>query len=297
MHKNHNQYVLLLLAFFFLIIAISLFYIDLKKPQNELVFSMLDVGQGDALFIQSPTGTQILVDGGSPGKLMGELRRVIPLFDRSIDLLIITNPDSDHIGGFLDVVKRYKVGGVMEPGTVNDSSIYKSLEDSILKKKIPVMYAKKGMKLDIGGGAFIDILFPDRDVTTWSTNDGSIVAKLTYGGTSILLTGDMTRDTEKIILSENSKEFLDVDILKVAHHGSRSSSYPDFIDAVSPKYSLISVGGDNKYGHPHKDVLDTLAEFNTQVFRTDLLGTITIRSDGLSEFFTCDIIKTCEIKK
>lgn len=247
---------------------------------------MLDVGQGDALFIESPTGTQLLVDGGPPRKILSQLARVMSPFDRHIDAIVITNPDQDHIGGFEDVLKVYKVDRVFEPGTINDSKTYQNLKEEIKNKNIPDILAKRGMKLDIGGGAVIDILFPDRDVSTWNSNDGSIIAKLSYGETSMMLTGDSTSVTEKIILAENSGSLLKSTVLKVGHHGSRTSTSAPFMEAVAPTYALISNGKDNKYGHPHPDTLATLAQFGTEIFRTDLLGTIIMKSDGGSEVFS-----------
>ncbi len=249
---------------------------------------MLDIGQGDALFIESPTGTQIMFDGGPVRKVLGPLARVMPFYDKSIDAIVITNPDADHIGGFLDILRNYKVGQVFESGTFNDSKTYQNLKDEIKKQNIPTILAKRGMRLDIGGGAVIDILFPDRDVSSWTTNDGSVVGKLSYGKTSVMLMGDATAETEKIILAENSPTQLASTILKVGHHGSRTSTTPQFVQAVAPEYALISNGKDNKYGHPHKETLDTLARFGVKVLRTDLLGTIIL---------TCDRIKKCEIKK
>src|SRR3990167_2628354 len=135
-------------------------------------------------------------------------------FDRRIDAIIITNPDQDHIGGVADVLKTYKVDMVFESGTLNDSKTFQNLKTEIKNKNIPDILAKKGMRLDIGGGAVIDILFPDRDVFDWASNDGSVVARLTYGDTSILLMGDSTALTEKIILKENSPVDLRSKILK-----------------------------------------------------------------------------------
>lgn len=241
---------------------------------------MFDIGQGDALFIESPTGTQILIDAGPPRKIMTPLSREMNFFDKKLDAMIITNPDADHIGGFSDVLKNYKVGQVFESGTFNDSETYKNLESEIKRKNIPVMLARKGMRLDIGGGAVIDILFPDRDVSDWTTNDGSVVAKLTYGKTSVMLTGDATMETERIILAENSKDILKSQILKVGHHGSHTSTSPLFVEAVAPLYALISDGKNNRYGHPHEDTLSTLSTFGSEIFRTDILGSIIMKSDG-----------------
>src|SRR3989338_11487995 len=283
MLKSYKKYNLLIFTFLLFVITLFLFFQDFKNSSRVLTFAMLDVGQGDALFIESPTGTQVLFDAGPPRKIMSQLARVMSLFDRTIDAIVITNPDQDHIGGFPDILKVYKVGGVFEPGTFNDSKIYQNLEQEIKDKKIPKILAKRGMRLHIGPGAVIDILFPDRDVSLWDSNDGSIVAKLTYGKTSVMLTGDATAETEKIILEEFSSLQLWSTILKVPHHGSRTSSSVAFVKAVSPSYALISDGKDNKYGHPHQDTLDTLTLFGAKIFRTDLLGTIIVKSDGKSE--------------
>ncbi|OGI60445.1 hypothetical protein A2641_00210 [Candidatus Nomurabacteria bacterium RIFCSPHIGHO2_01_FULL_37_25] len=287
MTSDKKSYILFVFLLVLIAINIFLFRFDFKSSFNQgLTFAMLDVGQGDALFIESPTGTQILVDGGPPRKILSQLALVMSPFDRHIDAIIVTNPDQDHIGGFLDVLKVYKIDGVFESDAENDSKIYQNLKAEIKNKNIPEILAKKEMRLDIGGGAVIDILFPDRDVSSWTNNDGSIVAKLSYGTNSIMLTGDSTTLTEKIILEENSKQKLKSTILKVGHHGSRTSTSYDFVKAVSPTYALISDGKNNKYGHPHQDTLDTLTKFGAKVLRTDLLGTI---------IFSCDRMGVCEI--
>jgi len=278
---------LFLVVLVLLVLNISLFYFDFKYSQNQgFTFAMLDVGQGDALFIESPTGTQILVDGGPPRKILAPLSKLMSPFDRKIDAIIVTNPDQDHIGGFLDVLKVYKVGAVFEAGTFNTSKIYKNLRDEIQNKNIQNITARRGMRLNLGGGAVIDILFPDRDVSTWTTNDGSVVGRLSFGDVSIMLTGDATSETEKIVLAENTQAQLKSTILKVGHHGSHTSSSPEFVQAVAPTYAFIPLGKDNKYGHPRQETLDTLAQFGVKVFRTDILGTIIMRSDGLTPTFS-----------
>ncbi|MEK7569303.1 MAG: ComEC/Rec2 family competence protein [Patescibacteria group bacterium] len=279
-----------LLAIIVLILLISvifLFYLDFRSSDRNFTFAMFDIGQGDAIFIESPTGTQILIDAGPPRKILGALSRVMSPFDRSIDAIIITNPDQDHIGGFADVLKTYKVGVLLEPGTFNESKTYRNLKEEIKNKRIPEVLARRGMRLNLGGGAVIDILLPDRDVSNWTTNDGSVVGKLTYGETEIMLMGDATKETEKIILAENSREALDSDILKVGHHGSKTSTSTEFVEAVSPEYALISAGRDNRYGHPHLGVLESLTASGAKIFRTDLNGTIV---------FKCVRMGQCETK-
>ncbi len=288
MFQNCKKYWLFWLTLALIAVNVFIFRLDWQSSNKGFTFAMLDVGQGDALFVESPTGTQVLIDGGGERKILSQLSRIMSPFDRSIDALIITNPDQDHIGGFLDVLKVYKVGRVFEPGTINDSRVYRNLKNEINKNKIPNILAKKGMILDLGAGVKIEILFPDRDVSLFSTNDGSVVARLSYGENSMMLMGDSTVKTEKIILQNYKKENLESDILKVGHHGSRTSTSDKFLEAVSPKYAFVSNSKNNKYGHPHKEILDILGSFGVDILRTDQLGTI---------IFRCDTIKQCKIKK
>jgi competence protein ComEC len=288
MKESFQKYGLFYLFLFLLFFVIVLFYLTSIKRETNLTFAMLDVGQGDSLFIESPSGMQILIDGGRDKKTLSELSRLMPFYDKSIDMLIITNPDLDHIGGFLDILKNYKVDVVLEPGTYNDSTIYKSIENIIKEKNVKRILARAGMKIDIGGGAYIEILFPDRDVSIWDNNDGSIVVRLVYGESTIMLTGDATIKTEEIILKNFQPKYLESDILKIGHHGSNTSTSEAFVKTVNPKYALISSGKKNNYGHPHKEVLDILEAFGVEILRTDTLGTIV---------FTCDRIKECKIKK
>ncbi len=270
------------------IISTFLICFDWQNSHKQFTFAMLDVGQGDALFIESPTGTQVLIDGGPPNKILGRLSQVMSPFDRSIDAIIITNPDEDHIGGLQDILKFYKVGKILESGTWSDSKIYQNLEEDFKNKNIPNILVKYGMRLDLGGGATIDILFPDRDVTNWPTNDGSVVAKLTYRNNSFMLTGDASTTTERLILENNNLEVLKSDFLKLGHHGSRTSTGKDFLRAVSPTYALVSAGLKNKYGHPHQEILNLLDEFRVKIFRTDEIGTVIIK---------CDKIGICKTNK
>jgi competence protein ComEC len=209
----------------------------------------------------------------------------MPTFDRSLDAIIITNPDQDHIGGLSEILKNYSVGIILEPGTTNSSQTYQNLKKEIEKENIPNILAKKGMILDLGNEVFIEILFPNQDVLSWDRNDGSLVARLFYKNNSILLMGDATSKTEKILLANYSSEKLKNDILKIGHHGSRSSTSRDFLQVVDPQYALISSGFNNNYGHPHQEVLDLLFDFNVQLFRTDQLGMLKITMDGLGYKF------------
>ncbi len=260
--------------------CIFVFYVDFNKNQNYLKFAVLNIGQGDAIFIESPTGVQMLFDAGPHGKINSQIHKVLPFYDKSIDAIFVTHPDADHIGGFQYILENFKIAYAFEAGTTSDSILYENLTKEIKNQKIPKVILHKGMKIHIGGGAHIEIIFPDRDVSFWDTNDGSLVARLVYREHSFLLTGDATSVTEKVLVEKNTEEELKSTFLKVAHHGSHSSTRDFFLEKVDPEYALISVGLKNNYGHPHPDILSLLEEKGVETLRTDMLGSIVIKSDG-----------------
>lgn len=255
------------------------------QPKDTLEISFLNIGQGDAIYIEAPNGYQVLVDGGPDESLLSELSRVMPFLDRSIDMLIVTNPDKDHMAGFIPVLQRFEIETFVESGTKNTTETFKTLEDLKVKEGATLVTARRGMKfvLDEERKIYLEVLFPDRDVSGVSRNDGSIVAKLVYGETSVMLQGDSPASVENYLISlDGEKNFLDSDILKVGHHGSRTSTSENYIKEVTPLFAVISLGADNSYGHPHKEVLETLQKENVKVLRTDTEGRITFYSDGLN---------------
>ncbi len=245
-----------------------------------MTVAFLNIGQGDAIFIESPNGNQMLIDGGPPsGALSREIGKLMPFYDRSIDMIMVSNPDKDHLGGFVDLVNSYNVASVIEPGTTGASSEARVLKKEIENKKIKYFSARRGERIMLGDGAYLEVLFPDRDVSGVSTNDGSIVGRLVYGKTSIMFTGDAPQNVEKYLTLLDSKN-LKSDVLKVGHHGSRTSSSEEFVGFISPTYAVISDGKGNSYGHPHKETLATLEKFGVDILRTDQVGTIVMESDG-----------------
>ncbi|MEQ1561285.1 MAG: MBL fold metallo-hydrolase [Nitrospira sp.] len=244
-----------------------------------LTFSVLDMGQGDALWIESPTGVQVLVDGGPDNTLMREVSKVLPWYDRHIDMLVVTNPDRDHYEGFISLLDKYSTDVVLEPGTFNKNEAYAVLENKIIKKKIPKVLARRGEVVDLGGGAYLQILFPDRDVSGLTTNDGSIVMKLVYGETSVMLQGDSTAKIEHYLVGLDS-DSLKSSILKAGHHGSRTSSTEEYVSAVSPYAVVVSSGKNNSYGHPHKETLETAEKLKIPTYDTCNNGRLTLKSDG-----------------
>ena len=248
-------------------------------PSHELRVSFLDIGQGDSILIQSPTGVDVLVDGGSDSAVLRELGKKLPFFDRSISAVIATHPDKDHIGGLSDVFDRYDIGTFIEPGIPNNTTAARALERAVDKEKAPRVLARRGMRLILGGGAYADILFPDRDVSNVETNTGSVNIRVVYGDTSFLLTGDSPQSIEKY-LTMIYHSALESNVLKAGHHGSRTSSSEEFIRAVSPDYAIFSRGCDNSYGHPHKEVVELLAKLRIPTLDTCKDGTITFSSNG-----------------
>lgn len=279
LQKYWRQIIVLVLTLAVLFLAIAIYR---ETPGTTMTVAFLNIGQGDSIYIESPTHQQVIIDGGPNGSLLSEIGKIMPWYDRSIDAIILTNPDADHFSGFIDLLKRYSVGLVIEPGTVGSGSSYKTLENLIAQKHIKRVLARRGQSLEIGGGAHLDIIFPERDVSTLKSNDGSILAQLVYGSTTVMFTGDAPNATEEygLLLEGTSSPHIKSDILKVGHHGSRTSASEPFVSAVAPTYAVISAGLNNSYGHPHKETLDLFEKLKIQTLITFNLGTIIFKSDG-----------------
>lgn len=254
-------------------------------PSDLLHVYFLDIGQGDAIFIDSPSHGRVLLDGGRDRKVLTELGKILPLGDRRIDVLIESHPDADHIGGLPEVVSQYKVGVLLEPGVESANSVDDELHARIQAQGVPDLYARRDMVVDFGDGAKLVILFPNADVSHWETNDASIVAKLVYGDESFLLTGDSTKKAEYILYSLNASS-LKSTVLKAGHHGSRTSTSLLYAEAVAPEYAVISAGKNNSYGHPHMEVIDILRQVGAEIVSTEDTpyttgrGTIEFETDG-----------------
>ena len=256
-----------------------------EVSSHELKVFYLDIGQGDATFIEAPNGNQMLIDGGrTDNKVLQELGEVMPVGDRSIDVVLATHPDADHIGGLPEVLKRYDVQYYFESGNeTKDTGIFKTLEKTLEETSPRRVVTRRGERitLDSDTGVYVDVLYPDRDVSKVESNDASFVGKLTYGETCFIFSGDASQNIERYILKTDSGN-LNCQVLKTGHHGSKTATSPEWAKAISPQYAVISAGKDNTYGHPNKETLDTLAKFGIKIFRTDRNGRIEIDSDGLN---------------
>lgn len=247
---------------------------------DVLTVSFLDIGQGDATLIESTRGAQVLVDGGPGRSIVHELGRAMGFFDRSIDVVIATHPDKDHIGGLPDVLDMYNVSYILDPGVSSDTATYKTFRAAAQAEPSPqLVCARRGQVINLGDGIYLRVLFPDRDVTHVESNSGSIIVQLVYKDTTFLLTGDAPIAVENYV-SMLDWTTLQSDVLKAGHHGSRTSSSEQFVGLASPEYAVISRGCNNRYGHPHKEVVALLERFEARILDTCAEGTIVFESNG-----------------
>ena len=250
----------------------------LEQSRKVLTVSFLKVGQGDAILITSPSGAEVLVDGGPDRSVLRELPHVLGPIDRSLDLVIATHPDKDHIAGLAEVLERFEVKAVLEPGIPYDSSYAEALDAGVKGEEgVERVYARRGMRVHLGAGAYADVLYPDRDVAGVETNTGSIVLRVVYGQTEFMLTGDAPTSIEDWVVAGSGA--LQSDVLKAGHHGSRTSTGEVWIEAVRPAHVVISAGEGNSYGHPHEEVVERINTHGAALHSTQE-GRVTFISDG-----------------
>ncbi|MEK7596667.1 MAG: ComEC/Rec2 family competence protein [Patescibacteria group bacterium] len=260
----------------------SIFVFTLEQNHGLLQIYFLDIGQGDATYIRTPGGHDMLIDGGPSRIILQKLAEVMPFYDRSIDVVIETHPDADHIGGLPSVLERYNVGLFLEPGIESKNAIDDEIRRIRAEKNIPRELARRGMIINFGEGAHFDVLYPDRDVYGLKdTNEASIVGQMKYGRTTVMLAGDSPKKIENRLIVMDG-ERLKSDILKAGHHGSHTSSGENYVKTVAPRYAVVSAGRKNRYGHPHADVLEIFEKLGVKIARTDREGTVEFVSDGRS---------------
>lgn len=239
--------------------------------------TFFDVGQGDAIFLEMPNGNQVLIDGGPGDRVLAALGRAMPFWDRSIDILVLTHPHLDHVEGLVEVLKRYRVNMVVTSGAEYSTPEFQEWQKSIREKNISLHIARAGERFNLGGGGTLDIFLPLEDffgLAPKEIHDAMVAVKFSFGKNSALLMGDAEREFEYKLVFFGFP--VDSDILKVGHHGSRTSSAEEFVRAVSPDVSVIEVGKKNRYGHPHEEAIGTLGRFGGRILRTDELGDIQV---------------------
>jgi competence protein ComEC len=252
-----------------------------QLPDDRLHVYFLDVGQGDAILLQTPDGRQILIDGGpNPTTLLSELSAVMPFWDRSLDLVVLTHPDSDHLTGLLAVLDRYQVARVLDTSQADAAPLAATWRERVAKMRIPRTIAQRSMRIPLGN-VVLTLLHPGSKPLTGTASDGnnnSIVLRIDYGPTSMLLTGDAESEAEADMLKAGLP--LQADLLKVAHHGSSGSTSVPFLMAVTPRVAVIQVDAENSFGHPTRELLKRLSDARAEILRTDQNGRIEAVSDG-----------------
>lgn len=275
--------ILYLVIIFLSVASLLVWSAIFKQPSaNLLEVYFLDVGQGDSIFIETPAGRQVLIDGGPDKTVLAELNQVIPFYDRTIDLIILTHPDADHITGLIEVLNYYQVDSILSSGFQKETAVYQKWRQLISQKDIRLVLAQAGQRIVFPSGPTLQILWPEQtliDSLAQKANNASVVSRLVYRQAEILLTGDIEKEIEQYLVYQQPRAELKSDILKVAHHGSKTSSSQRFLEMVDPQAAVISVGQDNRYGHPASAILERLK--GIFVYRTDQDGQIQISTDGI----------------
>jgi len=280
-----KKIVRVLIVFLFINFVLLIYFSSYHQSQDRLKVIFFDIGQGDTILIKTPQNKNILIDGGPDKGIIYKIDQYLPINNRQIDLMISTHPDPDHLTGLVEVLSRLKVKKIITNGVKDNSPIYLLFEKLIKEKELTPLVIKKPLRIDLGGGLSLDFFWPREDLVNkvlGDNNQFSLVFKMVFKKTSFLFTGDADEKAEEEIIS--LEENLKVDVLKVAHHGSKYSSSLDFLRKVKPQYAVISSGKNNKFGHPNLRVLKNLETVGAKVFRTDELGDIIFETDGNNLF-------------
>lgn len=273
------------LLFLVIVLVVLLVVVELlsfnKSKHEFLEVSYLNVGQGDATLISYLGKYQVLIDGGPSGKrLLRELDAAMPLMDRKIEVVILTHPDKDHLAGLIDVLRNYQVDSFFDNGQAADTQIFRELEGELIKGELERKTLLEGSAIAIGSHLKFKVFNPDQKPNIKEDrNEKSIVLRMDFGTNSFLFTGDATDDSESDMLGD--LEDVDVDWLKLGHHGSKHSTSDDFLKKVSPQFAIASAGLNNRYKHPNEEVIEKLFSQGVKLLRTDELGTIKVECSSL----------------
>jgi competence protein ComEC len=276
-NRKLKIYFLIFLAYLNILAWLAVF--DLAQSNLKVIF--FDVGQGDSIFIETPQKHQILIDGGPDSSVLEKLGQNMPFYDRTLDLIILTHPEHDHIAGLFDVLKNYQVENILWTGVSRDTAEFKEWSELIQKENSQIKIAQAGQRIYANQNspkrADFFVLHPFENLDgkeTENTNDTSVIVKLVFGENSFLFCGDASKSVEHKLIDKNID--ISTETLKIAHHGSKNSTSEEFLKKVAPDLAIISVGLDNSYGHPNPEVLALLEKYGIKLLRTDISGDIKI---------------------
>lgn len=250
-------------------------YLISQLPVGNFQFSFLDIGQGDAMYMRTPDDYHIIIDSGPNSKIIEELAEVLPLYNRTIDLIVISHPHADHVNGFVEVLKRYEVKKILLVGTPSYNPYYVKLLELAKDFEIPFLIAEADKDFKVGEYVYLDIVWPIESMAGKefdNKNNASLAMRVISADKVFMLTGDAEIEEEKEIVDSGFD--LTADILKSGHHGSKTASTTEFLDVVNPETVVIQSGEGNDFGHPHKETLKKYLERGIKVSRNDLLGRI-----------------------
>jgi len=268
----------------FIIVALTIIIFGLffYTKDKYLHVYFMDVGQGDSIYVRYMNKQDILIDGGPNEKVLFELGRAMPFWDHKIELVILTHPHSDHIAGLIEVIKKYDIEKIIMTDATHTSNEYLEFLKVIKEKNIPVQIISDIQSISIDNNLSLNMIWPKesfKDKKIDNLNNTSIVALLKYDQFNVLLTGDIETEVQEKIIKENKDKISNINILKVAHHGSEKN-LQSFIKIANPDIGVISVGKNNQFHHPSDATIKNLDKYNVKVLRTDENGTIEIISNG-----------------
>jgi len=271
------RYALLLIL---VVSGVGLSIFDTNSSPTYFTIHFLDVGQGDAILIQTPDGYEVLIDGGATSQVVRQLADKQSWNDRLIDVVIATHPDTDHVGGLVDVLERFQVDLIIQTEADNDSPAAIAFESAVVNERVDVRFARAGQLIQVGASTTIQILSPASDTDNWRPNAASVIVRVVYGDTSFMLTGDAPDSIEDYLVGVYGAG-LKSDVLKLGHHGSQTSTSELWLDTVQPQYAVVSASLDNRYGHPDQSVMQRVFARNIQTSHTGTDGTVSFYSDGV----------------
>lgn len=254
--------------------------------EAQLQVVMLDIGQGDAIYIRTPDGTDILVDGGPDRTVLHELGSVMPPWDHTVELVVATHADADHIAGLTEIPDAYEVKTLVTSGVEKETGFSEALSSWEEARGVKVVQAQRGWALELEPDCWLEFLHPDPGRFHKDINDDSVVFLLHYGDFHALFTGDVSIEIEEELLEHTQLSTVDLDLLKAGHHGSRTSSGEALLHATTPEVVLVSVGAGNKFGHPHPEPMRLFHGSGAAIYRSDQHGRVKCLTNGAD--FTCN---------